>query len=196
MNGTRVPLVWTAVGVLLAVSSAASAHGAGSGTLTAQGAFVLTPPGTLNNTFHAYLSSLGLPIGPGDTLSFLWTSDGGVGPVLHFEIHSHALPSGYVIFYSMNTSFASDSWSVPGSDAYMVYWVNPNNESANVTYTFNLIAPPANPLTALIWIVPLVAVSVWVLPKILREVTKRPRSRGKPREGEDKGADDARDREG
>ncbi len=69
------------VGFLLVLVCAAlfaptvSAHGAGSGTVSKSGSFVLTPDGTSNAPFHAYLSTRGLPIGPGDVLVWSWSAN-------------------------------------------------------------------------------------------------------------------------
>ncbi len=180
MNLVRTAVVWLVLIVLVASSSSASAHAAGSATITAKGSFVLTPTGTQNSTLHAYISSMGLPIGPGDTLAFVWYANAGNGPPIHFEIHDHDLPTGYVLFYSVNVSYDVYNWSVPGSSAYMVYWVNPNSQNVTVAYVFNLIAPPANPWTALIWIVPSGIVVALLSIRLFRWATKRPPVKGKP----------------
>jgi hypothetical protein len=190
----RAVLVWIAVAVLLASSSAASAHAAGSATITAKGSFVLTATGTQNSTLHAYISSMGLPIGPGDTLNFVWYANAGNGPAIHFEIHDHDPPTGYVLFYSVNESFDAHNWSVPGSSAYMVYWVNPNTQNVTVAYVFNLIAPPANPWTALVWIVPLVVLVAFLSLRLFRWVAKRPPHRtGEPNPTEARAGEAGRD---
>ncbi len=170
----RIARLWLIAAVLLASAGTASAHAAGSGTITTKGFFVLTANGTQNSTFHAYLSSLGLPIGPGDTLAFVWSANAGQGPPVHFEIHDHDPPTGYVLFYSVNESFDAYNWSVPGSSAYMVYWVNPNSQNVTVAYIFNLIAPAASPWTALIWIVPSGILVAIVAIRLMRWAAKRP----------------------
>lgn len=187
----RAALVWIVVAVLLASSSAASAHAAGSATITAKGSFVLTRTGTQNSTLHAYIANMGLPIGPGDTLALIWYSNAGDGPPIHFEIHDHDPPTGYVLFYSVNGSFDAYNWSVPGSSAYMVYWVNPNSQNVTVAYVFNLIAPPASPWTALIWIVPTVVLFGLLSVRLFRWVAKRP-----PRRSEGPNPDGTHAREG
>src|SRR5436309_14026697 len=55
-------------------------HGPGSSIVSTNGKFVLTPGGTANATFHAYLSTLGLPIGPGDVLVWSWSANAAMGP--------------------------------------------------------------------------------------------------------------------
>jgi hypothetical protein len=162
------------VAVLLACSSAASAHAAGSATITAKGSFLLTPTGTQNSTLHAYISSMGLPIGPGDTLAVVWYANAGNGPAIHFEIHDHDPPTGYVLFYSVNESYDAYNWSVPGSSAYMVYWVNPSSQNVTVAYVFSLIAPPASPWTALIWIVPTGFLVALLSIRLFRWAAKKP----------------------
>ncbi len=184
-------LVWIAVALVLASSSSASAHAAGSATITAKGSFVLTPTGTQNSTLHAYISSMGLPIGPGDTLALVWYANAGDGPPIHFEIHDHDPPTGYVLFYSVNESYDAYNWSVPGSSAYMVYWVNPNSENVTVAYVFNLIAPPANPWTALVWIAPSGIILALLALRVLRWAAKRPLAKGGNGDLKEGGAEEA-----
>jgi hypothetical protein len=128
-----------------ALAPPASAHAAGSGIVTQNGSFVLLPHApntTTNNTFHAYISTLGLPIGPGDVLVWAWSANGAEGPPIYFEIHRHV--PNYTVYLEVTADRANDSWNVPGADPYMVYWVNLNAVSENVTYSFQLIPPPLN----------------------------------------------------
>jgi len=110
-------------------------HGSKSGN------FVLSEAGTMNTSFHAYLSTLGLPIGPGDVLVWSWSANSAIGPPIYFEIHAHPQALGYVEYVSVTADAANSSWKIPGSDAYMVYWANSNAQSENVTYSFQLIPP-------------------------------------------------------
>jgi len=118
----------------------AAAHGPGSGIVSTSGKFVLTPEGTSNYTFHAYLSTLGLPIGPGDVLVWSWSANSASGPPIEFDIHSHI--GGYLEYFNTTADRANNSWNVPGSSDYAVQWTNPNTLSENVTYAFQLIPPP------------------------------------------------------
>jgi len=138
-----------------------SAHGAGSGTVSKNGSFVLTPTGTSNASSHAYLPTLGLPIGPGDVLVWSWSANGATGPPIAFDIHSHV--GGYVQYVNVAADRANNSWKVPGSSDYMVYWANPNTESENVTYAFQLIPPPVDlwPLYLLL-VAPLVMIGALI----------------------------------
>jgi hypothetical protein len=189
----RSAFVWLVLVAILASSSAASAHAAGSANITAKGSFVLTPTGTQNSTLHAYISSMGLPIGQGDTLQVLWYANAGQGPPIHFEIHDHDPPTGYVLFYSVNESYDAYNWSVPGSSAYMVYWVNPNSQNVTVAYVFNLVAPPASPWTALIWIVPTVVLVGLLSLRLFRwAARKRPARAEETRAGSASGRDGSR----
>jgi cytochrome c-type biogenesis protein CcmH/NrfF len=79
-----------------------------------------------------------------------------------------------VLLYSVNESYDVYNWSVPGSSAYMVYWVNPSLENVTVAYVFNLIAPPASPWTALIWIVPAGVVVALVSIRLFRWAARKP----------------------
>ncbi|HKW43756.1 MAG TPA: hypothetical protein VJP06_06175 [Thermoplasmata archaeon] len=119
-----------------------SAHGPGSTVVSTNGSVLLGPRTANNSTFHGYLANLGLPIGPGDTLKFAWSVDGGAGPAVYFEIHAHPGNSGYVRYVSGLNVTEAGSWSVPGSDSYMVLWQNPNDVEVNVTYGFQLYPPP------------------------------------------------------
>jgi len=112
---------------------AASAHGAG-GPTTAKGTFVLGKVGSPTAIADQFLSGLGLPVTSGDIFQFSWESDAGVGPPIYFEIHRH-IPS-YVVYHNSTTTRDNGTWSVPGTDPYMVFWKNPNNESKLVAYSF------------------------------------------------------------
>ena len=115
-------------------------HGPGSSIVSTNGKFVLTPGGTANATFHAYLSTLGLPIGPGDVLVWSWSANAAMGPPIAFDIHSHV--GGYLEYLNVTGDRVNNSWSVPGSSDYAVQWTNPNPQSENVTYAFQLVPPP------------------------------------------------------
>lgn len=127
---------------VLLTSASAVAHAPGSPPITETGSFDLLPAGQNNSTYHAYIASLGIPPGPGDTLRFSWSANAGQGPAIYFEIHSHPNPSGYVRYYNTLADRAEDSWAIPSADGYMVLWDNPNSATVNVTYTFQLFAPP------------------------------------------------------
>ena len=162
---------------LLLLTPAASAHGAGligSGVINSAGSFLLVASGHPNDTFHAFLSSLALPIGAGDTLQFSWSANNFSGPAVLFEIHAHPASAGYVRFYNSTASFDSGSWPVPGSDTYMVYWVNPNNVSVQVSYRFTLFPPP--PYVPLVALVVAVGVAIW----FIRRTRRRARSPKSP----------------
>lgn len=120
----------------------AAGHGAGSGVVSARGSFLLDIPGTQNDTVHTFLSDFGLPIGPGDRLAFSWKANNGSGPPVYFEIHAHPAAVGYIVLYNTTARSDSGTWTVPGSDPYMVYWQNPNQGVANVSYAFDLFPPP------------------------------------------------------
>jgi len=138
-----------------------AAHGPGSSTVSTNGNFVLTAEGTANATFHAYLSTLGLPIGPGDVLVWSWSANGATGPPIAFVIHSHL--GGYLEYFNTTADRANNSWSVPGSSDYGVLWTNPNTQPENVTYAFQLIPPPLDlwPLYLLL-VAPLVMIGALI----------------------------------
>lgn len=166
-----------AIGTFLAAlallfAPAASAHGSSSGAISSAGSFLLTASGFSNDTFHAFLSSLALPIGPGDTLQFSWSANNGSGPAVLFEIHAHPASVGYVRFYNSTASFDSGSWSVPGSDPYMVYWENPDNVSVSVSYRFTLFPPPD--FVPLIAFPIAVGVAIWLIARRARGRGRKP----------------------
>ena len=112
---------------------AASAHGAG-GPTTKSGTFVLGKAGSATALADQFLSGFGLAVSSGDVFQFTWESDAGAGPPIYFEIHRH-VPT-YVVYYNSTTSRDNGTWTVPGSDPYMVFWQNPNNQSKLVAYSF------------------------------------------------------------
>src|SRR2546423_15388300 len=66
------------------VAPIVSAHPPGSPPITASGSFLLGGAHGTNSSFHAYIATLGIPPGPGDTLRFSWSANGGGGPPLFF----------------------------------------------------------------------------------------------------------------
>ena len=84
------------------------------------GSSVLRANDTGNNALHAYISTLGLPIGPGDVFVWAWSANAANGPPIYFEIHRHV--PNYTVYIEVTADRANNSWTVPGSDPYMVYW--------------------------------------------------------------------------
>src|SRR6266550_7460889 len=130
---------------LLFVASTASAHAPGSPPISASGSFVLGKATGNNASFHAYISTLGITPGPGDTLRFSWSANSGIGPAIVFNIHSHPANSTNIslnyatTYYNARADRVDDSWVVAGTGPYMVFWDNPNNISENVAYSFVLL---------------------------------------------------------
>lgn len=169
----RSSLVGMALALLIVFASgSAMAHAPGSPPITQTGSFALLPAGQNNSTYHAYVASLGIPPGPGETLRFSWVANAGRGPEIYFEIHSHPNTTGYVRYYNTLADRADDSWAIPASDGYMMLWDNPSPTEVNVTYTFRLFAPPD--LTVLVVFPVIVAVIVLLL-WISRRRPPRPR---------------------
>jgi len=134
------------IGVLVALSLAtmatagpmAAADGGGSGILTGQGSFVLTPLGTNNYSLHAYLADMGFPVRAGDTLVYSWSVNNGSGPPVYFEIHGHP-PGRYDVFYNTTAISVNGTWTARVQEPYMVFWRNDQTVVVNVTYAFNLV---------------------------------------------------------
>lgn len=167
------------VGLLLALALASSgpsarSHAPGSPPITASGSFELQPDGTPDATYHAYLSDLGVPPDPGDTLRFSWSANNGLGPAVYFEIHAHPDAASWVTHYDVTAVRIDDSWNVPESSGLMVLWSNPNDEVMNVTYAFSLLAPPD--LTVLL-VFPAAIAVIAVLFWIHRRQDRGPRGR-------------------
>src|SRR5947199_3629739 len=122
-----------ALGLALCLAaSTVSAHSPGSPPITASGSFVLGRASGNNASFHAYISTLGIPPGPGDTLRFSWSANGGVGPAIDFNIHSHPANSTNIslnyatMYYDARADRVDDSWDVAGTGPDMAIWDNPN----------------------------------------------------------------------
>ena len=167
--------------IATAIAPAAEGHGGGSAVISARGSFLLSPAGALNDTFHAFLSDIGLPIGAGDVLRFSWRSNNGSGPQIYFEIHAHPATAGYVQYYNTTARSANGTWSVPGQEPYMVYWQNPNPDLANVSYEFADIPPPIDLWIAVLvsltpaMMVPAVIVVAWWRARRKKRRTRPPR---------------------
>ena len=153
---------------LLFVASTASAHAPGSPPISASGSFMLGKATGTNASLHAYISTLGVPPGPGDTLRFSWSANSGIGPAISFNIHSHPANStntslSYATtYYQAIADRVDDSWVVTGSGPYMVFWDNPNNVTENVSYSFVLL-PPSPDLTVFVVFPVILAVIVLLL---------------------------------
>jgi len=158
--------------VILLASGSARAHAPGSPPITQSGLVLLSPQGQDDSTYEATMEGLGVPPGPGDTLRFSWSSNAGQGPAIYFEIHSHPNSLGYVRYYNTQADRAEDSWAIPSADGYMVMWDNPNSATVNVTYTFQLFAPPD--LTVLA-VLPVILAVIVLLLWISRRRPSRPR---------------------
>src|SRR5438309_11560164 len=106
---------------LLFVASTASAHAPGSPPISASGSFVLGKASGNNSSFHAYISTLGIPPGPGDTLRFSWSANSGVGPAIDFNIHSHPANSTNIslnyatTYYNAQADRVADACGVAGT---------------------------------------------------------------------------------
>src|SRR5436853_7333065 len=137
-----------------------SAHSPGSPPITASGSFVLGRASGNNASFHAYISTLGIPPAPGDTLRFSWSANSGVGPAINSNIHSHPANSTNIslnyatTYYNARADRVDDSWVVAGTGPYMVFWDNPNNVSENVAYSFVLFQP--SPELTLFIVIPVI----------------------------------------
>ena len=166
--------------LLLLAAPPAGAHAAGSPPITQNGTIELSPvTNQTGSAYHANITNLGIPPGPGDTLRFSWSANAGAGPAIHFEIHSHSGPSGYTEYYSIPLAIRDDdSWSVPAADTYMVLWSNPSPKFVNVTYTFTLL-PPSPDLTVFV-VFPVILGVIVLLLWVARRRPRRPASEESP----------------
>jgi len=167
--------LWLALSLIIPT---ASAHAPGSPPITANGSFVLGRATGNNASFHAYISTLGIPPGAGDTLRFSWSANSGTGPPINFNIHSHPANSTNTslnystTYYNAVADRVDDSWVVTGSGPYMVFWDNPNNVSERVSYSFVLL-PPSPDLTVFI-VFPVILAVIVLLLWAARRRPKRP----------------------
>src|SRR2546421_10813530 len=125
-----------ALGLALCLAApTVSAHSPGSPPITASGSFVLGRASGTNASFHAYIATLGIPPGPGDTLRFSWSANSGVGPAIDFNIHSHPANSTNIslnyatTYYNARADRVDDSWVVAGTGPDMGVLGNPDNNS-------------------------------------------------------------------
>src|SRR5947199_6452965 len=176
-----------ALGLALCLAaSTVSAHSPGSPPITASGSFVLGRASGNNASFHAYISTLVIPPGPGDTLRFSWSANGGVGPAIDFNLHSHPANSTNIslnyatMYYDARADRVDDSWVVAGTGPYMVFWDNPNNVSETVAYSFGLV-PPSPGLT-LFLALPLILAVIVLLFSAARRPPHGPPSQDEPAE--------------
>src|SRR5213592_3027150 len=160
-----------ALGLALCLAaSTVSAHSPGSPPITASGSFVLGRASGNNASFHAYISTLG----------FSWSANGGVGPAIDFNIHSHPANSTNIslnyatMYYDARADRVDDSWVVAGTGPYMVFWDNPNNVSETVAYSFVLL-PPSPDLTVFV-VFPVILAVIVLLLWAARRRPKRPPS--------------------
>jgi len=182
----RSALLAIVVGLLLLLATpAASAHAAGSPPITQNGVIELAPVANqTGSAYHANITNLGIPPGPGDTLRFSWSANAGDGPAIHFEIHSHSGPNNYTEYYSIPLAVRDDdSWTVPAADTYMVLWSNPSTKFVNVTYNFTLLAPPPD-LTVFV-VFPVILGVIVLLLWVARRRPHRPGPKESPLEKKD-----------
>src|SRR5207302_10610035 len=154
---------------LCLAASTVSAHSPGSPPITASGSFVLGRASGNNASFHAYISTLGIPPGPGDTLRFSWSANGGVGPAIDFNIHSHPANSTNIslnyatMYYDARADRVDDSWVVAGTGPYMVFWDNPNNLPETVSESLYAL-PPSHDLAVLVgfpFVLAVILLALW-----------------------------------
>ncbi len=163
---------------LLFVAPTASAHAPGTPPITASGSFVLGKATGNNASFHAYISTLGISPGPGDTLRFSWSANSGIGLAISFNIHSHPANStntslAYATtYYHAMADRVDDSWVVTGPGPFMVSWDNPNNVSESVSYSFVLL-PPSPDLTVFV-VFPVILAVIVLLLWVARRRPRRP----------------------
>jgi hypothetical protein len=174
----RLALAMAIAIVFLLAGPPASAHAPGSPPITANGSFVLGKVSGNNSSFHAYIATLGIPPGAGDTLKFSWSANSGIGPAIAFNIHSHPANTtnnsmAYATtYYNAVAVRVDDQWVVTGTGPYMVFWDNPNDVRENVSYSFVLL-PPAPDLTVFV-VFPVILAVVVLLLWVARRRPHRP----------------------
>ena len=130
-----------AAGLVLGALPAA-AHTVGSPPIPASGSIVLQPDNhsTSENQLHVFVEQgLNLPVSPGDTLTYNWSANGGLGPAIEFTIHNHL--NGTTNFVESRADNGTGALLVTDNRTLMVSFVNPTAYPVNVTYEFVLYAP-------------------------------------------------------
>ncbi len=162
--------------VLTLLPPSAQAHSGEGEPIGVTGSFVLTAQDTIGDSFHTFLSDMGIPGHEGETLRYFWSANNGSGPAVYFEIHEHIPPDVFEMHYSSTTPTENGEWAIPGSGDYMVLWQNLEDQHVEVQYSFSLLgAPPDYTVT----IIALIAAggffaALWLIW----------RGKGKPREKE------------
>jgi hypothetical protein len=138
-------LLALALSAALLTLPTASAHTPGAPPVATSGNLLLQPSGEANSTIHILLTNFSLPISARDTLLANWSANGGAGPKIYFEIHSHGGLSAFKIYFNTTALFVNTTWVVPDTTENLTYWVlfeNPTIAPVNITYRFVLSAPP------------------------------------------------------
>src|SRR5690242_12076232 len=116
-------LAAVALAAALLALPAASAHTPGAPPIATSGNILLSPSGTDNATVHILLTNFSLPIAARDTLVANWSANGGQGPKIYFEIHSHGGLSAFKIYFNTTALFVNTTWVVPDTSENLTYWV-------------------------------------------------------------------------
>ncbi len=126
---------------LLAVAGGASAHTPGAPPVAHNGTYELAPYLQVNYSLHLFFNDLGFPMSAGDTLAIDWKVNGGLGPSIDFEIHTHE--NGSTSYYGpVRLSSLNTTWKVPNSALFMFNFTNPTAYPLNLSFEFVLFAPP------------------------------------------------------
>jgi hypothetical protein len=81
--------------------------------------------------------ALGFRPFPGDTLRFAWSVEGG--HVVYFDIHIHPATGGIDSLLTRTADAAQGNWTVPGDEAYGIFWRNLSPANVNVSYRYDLL---------------------------------------------------------
>ena len=132
---------YTALGIAAIVVLAALPLGpASSDGILRTGSFPLEAAGLTGSSFEIPLSPRG-PLGAGDTVRFVWSADGGQGPLIHFEIQ--ALSADAVdVMYEVLAHEDAGTFEAPAQGEYAAFWGNPSLQTVMISYELELLRPP------------------------------------------------------
>ncbi len=142
-RGAHLPIrsTYAALGIAAIVVLAALPLGAASSDgILRTGSFRLEAAGLTGSSFEIPLSPHG-PLSKGDTVRFVWSTDGGQGRLVHFEIQALSADAVDVRYESLAQGDAG-KFEAPAQGEYAAFWENPSLQAVTISYELELLRPP------------------------------------------------------
>ena len=142
-RGAHIPVrsTYAALGIAAIVVLAALPLGAArSDGILRTGSFRLEAAGLGGSSFEIPLSPHG-PLSEGDTVRFVWSADGGQGPLVHFEIQALSADAVDVMYEALAREDAG-TFEAPALGEYAAFWENPSLQAVTICYELELLRPP------------------------------------------------------